>query len=45
MPEKLIYRDAMIVAINNVFIYVATLFICSLLIIYFVEERSEYEER
>lgn len=43
MLDKLIYRDAMIIAINNMFIYIATLFICSLIIVYFAKERSENE--
>lgn len=44
MLGKLIYRDAMIIAINNVFIYIAAAFICSLVLIYFVEERPENEK-
>lgn len=45
MLGKLIYRDAMIITINNVFIYIATLFIYGLLIVHFVKESFEYEEK
>lgn len=44
MLDKLIYRDALIITINNLFIYIATLFICSLIIVYFAKERSENEK-